>query len=47
MNMYLQVESIFDDVRKQITDRITNFNEEFDPSAVVLYTSDLAFEQGH
>ena len=39
--MYLQVESIFDDVRKQIEDSITNVDAEFDPSAVALYTSDL------
>ena len=39
--MYLQVESIFDDVKKEITDRIANSDAAFDPSAVALYTSDL------
>ena len=39
--MYLQVESIFEDVRKQIEDRTTNSDAAFDPSAVPEYTSDL------
>ena len=39
--MYLQVESIFDDVKKEVTDRITNDDAAFDPTAVALYTSDL------
>ena len=39
--MYLQVESIFDDVKKEVTDGIANSDAVFNPSAVALYTSDL------